>query len=133
MNLSGTQFLQCPTQLRNERGEDQPICSLALPGGYFMSCPWQDSIPKLSLAKLWQSRKILLCSLVVRHATRIANPRVGWIPCAEKLLVVVASLGEPWLALLRFPVGLPERWRYAGSRYRRHWPSIRGKQPWTER
>ena len=31
------------------------------------------------LAKLWQSRKILLCSLAVRRAKRIGNPRVGSI------------------------------------------------------
>src|SRR5215510_1815927 len=28
--------------------------------GHFMSFPWQDSIPKLSPAKRWQSEKILL-------------------------------------------------------------------------
>src|SRR5262245_25492774 len=73
---SRTQFVQCPMQLRNGRGEDQRICSLALPGSIScLSLPSQDSVPKLSLAKLWQSRKILLCSLVVRGATRINNPR----------------------------------------------------------
>src|SRR5262245_65835209 len=43
-------------------------------------------------AKSWQSRKILLDSLVVRRGTRIDNPRAGWIPFAGKPLVVVASL-----------------------------------------
>jgi hypothetical protein len=53
-------------------------------------------------------------SFLLTRATRISNPRVGWIPLAGKPLVVVVSLGEPRLASLRFPVGPPERWRYAG-------------------
>src|SRR5262245_38521599 len=48
---SRTQFVQCPTQLRNERGEDQRICSLALPGG--ISCL---SLGKIQFQSyLWQS------------------------------------------------------------------------------
>src|SRR5262249_55023181 len=42
----------------------------------FRVFPVAKSFPKLFLAKLWQSEKIVLCSLAVRRATRINNPRV---------------------------------------------------------
>ena len=43
----------------------------------FRVFPVAKSFPKLFLAKLWQSEKIVLCSLAVRRATRINNPRVA--------------------------------------------------------